>query len=66
MSSDSDKPKKLLYTVREACELLAISPRTLWSWTNNGMIRRVRIGTSVRYTLEELKEFVARQTYPSV
>lgn len=66
MFIEHDKPTKLLYTATEAAEALAISPRTLWSWTNNGVIRSVRIGAAVRYTLDELREFIAKQTHPPV
>ncbi len=39
---------RLLLTAREAALALAISERSLWSLTNQGVIRCVRIGRAVR------------------
>lgn len=63
---DANQSPKLLLTSRESAELLSISQRTLWSLTNSGAIRSVRIGAAVRYTLEELREFITRQSNPAV
>ena len=42
----------------EAAETLAISPRTLWSLTDSGSIRCVRIGRSVRYDPADLCRWI--------
>ena len=39
---------------REAADILAISERTLWTLTKQGVIPCVRLGRSVRYRLSEL------------
>lgn len=49
-----------LYTCKEAARYLAVSPRTLWGLTDNGKIRCVRIGRSVRYDIHDLDEYVDR------
>ncbi|MCA9092950.1 MAG: helix-turn-helix domain-containing protein [Planctomycetaceae bacterium] len=49
----------LLVTPPEAAEMLSICPRTLWDLTNRRVIRSVRIGKSVRYSVEHLKAWVA-------
>jgi excisionase family DNA binding protein len=49
---------RLLYTAREAAQTLAVSERTLWSLTQSGEIRYVRIGRSVRYDAEDIQAFI--------
>lgn len=56
----SESPK-LLLTAREAAASLSISERSLWSLTNQGILRCVRIGRSVRYAVDDLREFIASQ-----
>ena len=51
--------EKLLVDAREAARLLSISERTLWSITNQGLIKVVRIGRSVRYPRSSLEDFVS-------
>ena len=50
---------KLLLTAREAAATLSISERSLWGLTNQGLLRCVRIGRSVRYAVDDLHEFIA-------
>lgn len=49
-----------LMTARDAQRYLAISPRKLWELTNCGELQCVRIGRSVRYTLDDLETFIQR------
>ncbi len=50
---------------REAAELLAVSPRTLWAWTKAGLIPHLRVGTgrrkTVLYPLADVQEWLAAQ-----
>ena len=48
---------KLLVTAREAAAALSISERSLWGLTIQGLLRCVRIGRSVRYAVDDLREF---------
>jgi len=48
----------LLVTAREAASMLSVSERTLWTLTSAGKIRRLKIGSSVRYSVAELQRFV--------
>ena len=48
----------LLLTPREAAKSLSISPRKLWSMTASCEIPHVRIGRSVRYGIDDLKEWI--------
>ena len=50
----------LLVSPREAARVLNISERSLHTWTKAGMIPVVRIGKSVRYSLDSLKEFIEK------
>lgn len=47
----------LLVDAATAAEMLSISPRKLWSLTNVGDVPCVRIGKSVRYSLEALRSW---------
>lgn len=57
-STLSDAPaEKLLVDTREAARLLSISERTLWTLTNQGAIKCIRVGRAVRYSLSSLETF---------
>jgi predicted DNA-binding transcriptional regulator AlpA len=47
-----------LIKVPAACEFLCMSPRRLWTLTNNGAIPSRKIGRSVRYVPAELAAWV--------
>lgn len=47
----------------EAAKLLAISPRKLWTLTDEGQIPVVRIDRSVRYDPGDLHDFIERQKH---
>ena len=53
-----DQP--LLLPPKEAAARLRISERTLWTLTDRGEIRCIRIGAAKRYPMIELELFVAR------
>jgi excisionase family DNA binding protein len=52
--------QRLLLTVRQAAEALSICEKSLWNLTKRGDLPAVRIGKSVRYTLEDLQSFIGR------
>jgi len=52
----------LLLTAQQAAEVLAISPRKLWSMTASGEIPHLRIGRCVRYSVDDLKAWISDQT----
>ena len=56
MSANKDEP--LLLTALKAAKLLAISPRTLWTLTDSGVVPCVRLGRSVRYSVDDLREVI--------
>lgn len=53
---------KLLLSVREAAQALAVSERTLWQMTKDGVIGSIKVGTrSVRYPVAELERWIEEQ-----
>jgi len=51
----------LLLTARQAADALSISDRKLWALTASKQIPHVRIGRSVRYPVDALREYIDRQ-----
>ena len=50
---------KRLITQKEAAEILGISPKTLWEWSNRGLIPQVRLpGTRVKYDIEDIEQLI--------
>lgn len=46
---------------REAAQMLGISERLLWTWTNSGEIPHVRIGTRVLYPVAQLRCWLSKK-----
>lgn len=50
---------------RDAARMLGVSPRTLWGWTQAGLVPCVRVGTGKRktvlYPLADLQTWLTRQ-----
>lgn len=51
----------LLLTPKQAAEALAISERKLWGMTASSEIPHVRIGRSVRYPLDGIRQWIAEK-----
>ena len=50
---------KRLITQKDAAELLGISPKTLWLWTNGGLIPYIKLpGTRIKYDLFDLEQLI--------
>lgn len=56
---DVARPSFQLLKALDAAKALAISPRKLWGLTQNGEVKCIRIGRSVRYAPEDLMAFIA-------
>jgi excisionase family DNA binding protein len=56
-TSVTDK-ERLLLSPRDAAKALSICERTLFSLTKSGEIPVIRIGRAVRYSLDDLKEWI--------
>jgi excisionase family DNA binding protein len=65
MSNNTPTPApgadRILLRAREAAEILSICERTLWSLTVKGELPCVRLGKSVRYRPEALRQWAAEQ-----
>ena len=61
MHNSNPVPTALLLTPRQAAEALAISQRKLWSMTAGGEIPAIRIGRSVRYSVDGLRSWIDDQ-----
>lgn len=57
-ADNSPNANELLIDAKQAAERLAISPRLLWSLTNQRKIPAVRIGRSVRYSVDALRDWI--------
>jgi excisionase family DNA binding protein len=53
---------KLLLTAREAAKSLSVCERTLYELTRSGQIPVVRIGRSVRYSVDDLKKWIQKRS----
>lgn len=53
-------PIDRLLTYREASEVLGVSERCLWTMVDQGALRAVRFGRSVRIDPNDLRAFIER------
>jgi len=58
---DTGTVGQLLLSVRDAARALAICPRTLWTLTDAGDIRCIRLGRRVLYDPRDLTAWIDRQ-----
>jgi len=49
---------------REAAKAIGISERTLWTLTKRGQVPHLRLGRSVLYPVDLLREYLRRQSTP--
>lgn len=47
-----------LFTVRDAAKLFSVSVYTLRSWITAGELKSLRVGGSIRLSIEDLQAFV--------
>ena len=43
-----------LISAKEAAEKLGVVPSTLWRWNKTGYLKKVKVGNSVRYRLQDV------------
>lgn len=53
---------QLLLSAREAAKALSVCEKTLWSMTKRGELPVVRIGRSVRYSIDDLKNWIQKKS----
>jgi excisionase family DNA binding protein len=61
-TSDTQTIPVLLLNPRQAAKALGISERTLATYTKAGLVPVVRIGRSVRYSPDDLREWIRKST----
>lgn len=57
----TSEPSKNLLTRKETCELLQVSPVTLWQWDKDGKLKAVRLNSRVRYRMQDIEQFMNGQ-----
>ena len=60
-SPDRSAVERLALRPKEAAKALGIGERLLWSKTNCGEIPHARIGRTVVYPVDQLREYLAEQ-----
>jgi hypothetical protein len=64
VATDDPRPP-LALRPRDAARMLSVSPRTLWGWTEAGLVPCVRVGTGKRktvlYPVADLQSWLARR-----
>jgi hypothetical protein len=61
MLAPNNKPEPLLVSSRDAAAMLSISERKLWTLTNRGDLPRIKVDRTVRYAVDDLRNFIDRQ-----
>ena len=60
-TTPDDNPLRLALRPRDAAVALGIGTRKLWSLTNAGQIPHLRIGRTIVYPVEQLRDWLAGQ-----
>jgi hypothetical protein len=61
---DLSTSRTLALRSRGAALTLGISGRTLWQWTNDGIVPHVRVRGVILYPVEGLRDWLRAQTAP--
>jgi hypothetical protein len=51
-------------TTKEACEILSVTPKTLWTYRTKGMIAFSQIGSKIYYKYQDLMDLLDRHYIP--
>ncbi len=62
MRGSTPENPALLLTPPQAAKALAISERKLWSMTAAGEIPSLKMGRSVRYSVDDLRRWIAEES----
>jgi len=49
---------------REAAKALGVSERTLWGWTHAGTVPYVRVGRTILYPVDALRDWLKQRSEP--
>jgi excisionase family DNA binding protein len=61
MTAQNDAKPSLALRPREAAKALGVSERLLWDWTHHGDVPHVRIGRTILYPVDALRDWLKRQ-----
>jgi excisionase family DNA binding protein len=56
--------ERLLLTPKEAAEALGICERSLFALAERGELRKIHVGRAVRYSVDDLKSWIAKKSFP--
>lgn len=59
------RTRPLLVSIRQATEMLSLSRSSIYLLIDSEQLTPIRIGRSVRFTVEELEQFVANRALAS-
>jgi len=57
----SESEKKLVYTIKEAANLLSTSVRTVWTMIEEKELASLKIRKSTKITREEIERYIKQQ-----
>ena len=58
--TENKNTSKLLLTPRETAKALSICEKTLYTLTKTGELRSIKIGRSVRYSVEDINHWIKK------
>lgn len=61
MTTDNITADNLALRPREAAKALGVSERSLWEWTHRGDVPHVRIGRTILYPVDALRDWLRRR-----
>lgn len=61
MTTENFTTDSLALRPREAAKSLGVSERSLWEWTHRGDVPYVRIGRTILYPVDALREWLNRR-----
>lgn len=64
MTSSESALQPLLVDTKQAAQLLACSPNHVRNLVERGELSSVRVGKLLRFSVEELRAFIAHQSQP--
>ncbi|MFZ6027785.1 MAG: helix-turn-helix domain-containing protein [Chloroflexota bacterium] len=61
-STESEQLETVYLKIADAAKLMRVSERTLYRWIRKDGLRNFRVGNVTRIALDDLKQFIAKNT----
>ena len=61
-AENASSKSSLALRPRDAAKALGVSERLLWEWTHRGDLPHVKVGRTILYPVDALREWLNRQT----